>query len=118
MELKGLRVLMVEDQAMIAMDMLDFLRDRGCVIVGPVGTLEAAAHLACTQELDAAILDVSLHDGEIYPVADLLRTRGIPFLFATGYGESTLPKKWRGQPRLSKPFLRVDLERMLGSLAG
>ena len=115
--LRGMRVLLVEDQMIVAIEIEDFLRRLGCVVVGPVGTLESALRLAREAALDAAVLDVSLDSEKVFPVAEELQTRGIPFIFATGYGESVLPEKWQDQRRLGKPFKRQELERIIRSIA-
>lgn len=110
-------MLLVEDQMIVAMQIEDMLRAAGCEVVGPAGTLQAAIALAHEEGLDAAVLDVNLDGEKVYPAAEELQARGIPFIFATGYGESTLPEKWRDQPRLSKPFRREQLEQLLRSVA-
>jgi CheY-like chemotaxis protein len=115
-DLKGLRVLLVEDQMIVAMQIEDTLHAAGCEVVGPVGTLQAAIALARKEALDAAVLDVNLDGENVYPAAEELKARGIPFIFATGYGESTLPEQWRDQPRLSKPFGHRELEQLLRSV--
>jgi CheY-like chemotaxis protein len=114
----GLRVLVVEDQMIVAMEIEGMLRALGCVVLGPVGTLELAVRLGREETLDAAILDVSLDGETIFPVAEELQRRGIPFIFATGYGESILPEKWRGQLHLGKPFNREQLEKLIRSISG
>lgn len=111
-------MLIVEDQMIVAMQIEDMLLATGCEIVGPVGTLQAAIALAHEKALDLAVLDINLDGEQVYPAAEELQARGIPFIFATGYGESTLPEKWRDQPRLSKPFRREQLEQLLRSVAG
>jgi CheY-like chemotaxis protein len=111
-------VLLVEDQMIVAMQIEDMLRAAGCEVVGPVGTLQEAIALAHREALDLAVLDVNLDGEKVYPAAEELRARGIPFVLATGYGESTLPEKWRNQPRLSKPFRREQLEQLLRSVTG
>jgi CheY-like chemotaxis protein len=110
-------VLLVEDQMIVAMQIEDMLHAAGCEVVGPVGTLQAAIALAHEAALDLAVLDVNLDGEKVYLVAEELQARGIPFIFATGYGESTLPEQWRDQPRLSKPFSREQLEQLLRSVA-
>lgn len=117
-DLKGARVLLVEDQMIVAMEIEDMLRAAGCEVVGPVGTLQAAITLGHEEALDLAVLDVNLDGDKVYRAAEELQARGIPFILATGYGESTLPEKWRDQPRLSKPFQREQLEQLLRSVAG
>jgi DNA-binding response OmpR family regulator len=107
-------VLIVEDQIIIAIEIEDILGGCGCVAVGPAGTLESALRLAREEVLDAAILDVNLDGEYVFPVAEELRARGIPFIFATGYSRSMLPEEWRDVPRLGKPFKRGELEQLLG----
>ena len=116
--LQGIRVLLVEDQMIVAMQIEDMLHAAGCEVVGPVGTLQAAIALAHEEALDLAVLDVNLDGEKVYLAAEELQARGIPFILATGYGESTLPEKWRNQPRLNKPFRREQLEQFLSSVTG
>lgn len=115
-DLNGVRVLLVEDQMIVALQIEDMLRAVGCEVVGPVGTLQAAITLAQAEALDVALLDINLDGEKVYPTAEELQARGIPFILASGYGESTLPEKWRDQPRLSKPFRREQLEQLLRSV--
>jgi DNA-binding response OmpR family regulator len=104
------RVLVVEDELLIAMDVEEMLRDMGMEIVGPAGSLEAALELARTEYLDCAVLDVNLGDGTpITPLIDVLSGRGIPFVFITGYsswGSSPLPSDCL---KLTKPFTPEEL---------
>jgi DNA-binding NarL/FixJ family response regulator len=109
-------VLLVEDKMIVALHIENMLRAAGCEIVGPVGTLQVAITLAHEEPLDAAVLDVDLDGEKVYPAAEQLQIRGIPFIFSTGYGESTLPEKWRDHPRLGKPFGREALEQLLKAL--
>lgn len=109
-------MLLVEDQMIVAMQIEDMLRAAGCEVVGPVGTVHEAMTVAHEEPLDLAVLDVNLDGEKVYPAAEELQARGIPFILATGYGESTLPEKWRDQPRLSKPFRREQLEHLLRSV--
>lgn len=107
--LAGCRVLIVEDEALIAMEIEAALQALGCDIVGPTGKLETALQLAGDATLDAAILDVTIRGGKVYPVAEQLLARGIPFVLASGYGNWTLPEALRDQPRLTKPFSQAEL---------
>ncbi len=115
--LDGLRVLVVEDEMLVSMLVEDMLMEFGCDIVGPAPDLDQAMALADTAELDAAILDVNVGGRQIFPVADRLKDRGIPFAFASGYGEAGLIEAHRGTPVLQKPFRQGDLERVLKELA-
>ncbi|MEA1672679.1 response regulator [Nitrospirillum sp. BR 11163] len=114
----GLRVLVVDDEAMVAMMMEQALLDLGATVVGPVGTLPQALDLARAGGIDCAILDVNLQGAPIYPVADLLAKAGVPFVFLTGYDRVTLDDRYQGTPVLQKPVRLSDLERALLGLGG
>jgi DNA-binding response OmpR family regulator len=116
--LAGLRVLVAEDEMLIAMELESMLQGLGCNVVGPVGTVALALRLARTKELDAAVLDVDLHGEKIFPIAQALQARGIPFVFATGYETSVLPEEWRREHSLGKPFRREELEKQMRSISG
>ena len=106
----GLKVLLVEDEGLVAMMMEDFLADLGCEVVGSCDSVRSAmAWLeAATDPLDGAVLDVNLGGDLVYPVAEILAARGVPFAFATGYG--ALPdSRFGGAPVLNKP---VSLEKL------
>jgi DNA-binding response OmpR family regulator len=98
------RVLVVEDEAMIAMLVEDMVLDFGSEVVGPVANLNDAINLARSAELDAAILDINVGGSVIFPVADILTERGISLIFATGYGSKGLPPRFQNSPTLPKPF--------------
>jgi CheY-like chemotaxis protein len=114
--LHGLRVLVVEDEMMVSMLIEDMLSDLGCVVVGPASRLDEAIELAGRAEIDCAVLDVNLGGQPIFPLADILRAKGAPFAFATGYGDAGLREVDRGSPVLQKPFREGDLARVLGEL--
>jgi CheY-like chemotaxis protein len=107
------RVLVVEDEVLIGMLLEDMLSDLGYEIAATASRVEEAATLARDGQFDAAILDVNLNGQEVYPVADILAERGIPFVFATGYGEGGLPPHYQQRPTLQKPFQQETLERQL-----
>ena len=109
----GLRVLVAEDEALVSMLIEDMLADVGAVVVGPAATLEEALRLAESEAIDLALLDVNLAGKAIFPVADVLRRRGVPFIFASGYGEAGIIEEHRGPPVLQKPFRETDLIRAL-----
>ena len=114
--LKSRRILVVEDDLAIAVLIEDVLQVLGCIVVGPVGKLDAALRLAGDEALDAAILDVTIRGGEVFPVVERLQARGVPFMLASGYGDWALPEAFRNQPRLTKPFRVEELEAQLRSL--
>jgi CheY-like chemotaxis protein len=112
--LKGLRVLVVEDMFLVAEIIRECLESFGCEVVGPVGKLTRALVVAREEQFDAAVLDINLAGDLSFPVADLLRSRGIAFIFLTGYDVATiLPKEFQGAPRLAKPFVEDDLRQAL-----
>ena len=115
-DLTGLRILVVEDEMLVSMLVEDMLADFGCSVVGPAADLAEAMELARTGDFDAALLDVNLGGKAIFPVADLLRERGLPFVFASGYGEAGIEASHRGAPVLQKPFRESDLSKALKGL--
>ena len=116
--LSGLRLLVVEDEAMVAMMIEDQLTDLGCIVVGVVASVSAG--LAAIEEkasrLDAAVLDINLGDEKVYPVAGRLTDRGIPFIFSTGYSLAGIDAEFARTPTLSKPFGPKALEATLISV--
>lgn len=103
--LQGRRVLVIEDESLVAMLLETILDDMGCTVVGPASNIDDGLR-AVTGEaaLDAALLDVNVAGREVFPVAEALKARGVPFVFSTGYGEAGLPEHWRGHPTIQKPF--------------
>lgn len=101
----GRRVLIVEDESLVAMLLETILADLGCDVVGPESNIEdGLTAVADVAGLDAALLDVNVAGREIFPVAEALKAKGVPFVFSTGYGEAGLPEHWRGNPTVQKPF--------------
>ena len=110
--LAGMRILVIEDEAIIAGMIEDMLTELGAVVVGPAGTLAKAAELASREAIDAAMLDVNLRSERIDPVVETLRGRGVPFVFATGYGAAAAAGI-EGALVIEKPFTRDRLESAL-----
>ena len=110
----GMQVLVVEDEPLVAMVLEDMLADFGCTLAGSAATLsEALSAIAAGAEVDAAILDVNLGGQKIFPVADLLAERGVPFVFSTGYGPADLTERYPGHPMLHKPYQPEELAQVL-----
>ena len=108
------RMLVVEDEFYIADEMAQALQTLGAEVVGPVPTKDKAlALLASGETIDAAVLDINLKGHAVYPVADALAERGVPFVFATGYDETAVPEAYKDVPRWEKPFKPEDLARAL-----
>jgi CheY-like chemotaxis protein len=110
------RILVVEDEMLIGMLLEDMLTDMGHEVAAVVPRLKDALAAVDRESFDLAVLDVHLHGESAFPVADALIAKGVPFIFATGYGERGLPESYRGRPVLQKPFARDDLERLLKTL--
>jgi CheY-like chemotaxis protein len=109
-EFEGRRVLLVEDETMIAMLLEDMLGDIGCEVVGPAYALDPALELAAGDHaIDVAILDVNLAGRPVFELADALRGRGVPMVFSTGYGSRALREIDRDVPVLGKPFQAREL---------
>lgn len=106
-------IFLVEDEPMIRMLVVEMLEAIGYRVMAEAGDMTAALGLARTIECDLAILDVNIDGHPISPVAELLRTRQIPIIFATGYDSSSLPEIYRGLPALQKPFQIETLEQII-----
>jgi CheY-like chemotaxis protein len=112
----GRRVLVLEDEAVLAFALEDMLIELGCEVVGPALRLAEASRLAENERLDAAVLDVNIGGDRSYSVAEVLERRGIPFMFATGYGSCGVDLKRSGTPVLAKPYRQHELETELTRL--
>jgi CheY-like chemotaxis protein len=102
-KLCGQHVLIVEDEYFLAQDLADYLHDLGVEVLGPVGTVAEALRLLESAEVQGAILDVNLKGERVYPVADVLRRKDVPFVFASGYGGELEPDAYAEVPRCIKP---------------
>lgn len=115
--LKGKRILVVEDEALIAVMVEDMLAEMGCEVVGPAATIESALAFSRSEVLDGAVLDVNVRGERIDPVAEALMSRGIPVLFATGYGEVRLASG-AATTVIDKPYTQEKLARGLAAAMG
>lgn len=107
--LNGRRILVVEDEALIAMLVEDALIEAGATVLGPAATVEEAMALFDAERPEAAVLDINLAGQASIPVADRLVAHAIPFVVATGYGAAGLPERHRNVPVLAKPYDPRDL---------
>ena len=116
--LSGLRLLVVEDEAVIALMIESMLDSLGCVVVDVASTLSRGLAIACNESLplDGAVLDINLGGEHVYPVAERLRKRHVPFIFSTGYGRPGLATSFANVPTLAKPYEAEDLGEMLMSV--
>ena len=110
------RILIVEDEIMVALLLEDLLAEFGYEVAGVACRLEDAMARADAPDFAAAVLDVHLNGRDVFPLADRLTELDLPFIFATGYGARGIPARHAGRPVLQKPFLPSDLERALASV--
>jgi DNA-binding response OmpR family regulator len=111
-----LRVLVVEDEPLIGMDIEDAVEALGHEVVGPIAELDEALDLATSAAFGCAILDINILGGHSYPVADMLLKRGLPVLLLTGYRQETLPARLHEEARLAKPFTGAQLDKQIRDL--
>jgi CheY-like chemotaxis protein len=118
--LRGCKVLVVEDDYLVALAVAGLLEEAGASVVGPVGWADEALSLVedGSEPVDVAILDVDLHGEKSYAVADALAQRNIRFVFATGFGEASIDHRYQDHPRCQKPFDERVLLRELRKAAG
>ena len=109
LDLSGSRIMLVEDDTIIALDLEATLHESGCAIVGPLATVAEALAALAENTLDGAVLDVNLGRESGYPIADALADRGVPFVFVTGYGRDILPERHSARAIVTKPFLPEQL---------
>jgi CheY-like chemotaxis protein len=112
-ELSGLRLLVVEDESHVAMLIEDMLADMGCHVVASVARVSEAIKLIETTDIDVAVLDVNVAGEKVFPVAEKLQDRKIPFVFATGYGADGVREDFRAHPVVPKPFPQSQLQKAL-----
>ena len=115
-DLAGRRILIVEDSPVVGPYTADLLAELGCEAVGPAPTMAAARTLAEEGQFDAAIMDVHIRGERVFPLCDLLASRGVPFLLTSGYAAWELPEKLRECPRLQKPYTLEDLAKGLSEI--
>ena len=117
--LRGCRILVVEDEYMIAEEILEVLLDAGAEALGPVPTVSEALHLIAAEPcIDGALLDVSLNSVAVWPVVNALLARGVPLVLATGYDASIIPRAYAHLPRCEKPATGRDLAHALTRALG
>lgn len=115
-EVSGARVLLVEDEGLVALMIEDMLEELGLKVVASAAHVKKACELATTASLDLALLDVNLAGEFVFPVARILRERRIPFLFSTGYGGPPLEEEFSSAPAIGKPFSIDQLNEKLRTI--
>jgi DNA-binding response OmpR family regulator len=112
----GGRVLVCEDNVLIAAVLCEFLRECGLEPIGPFGDLESAVHMARVRALDGAILDINLKGRPCFPICAILSARRIPFVFLTGYPDAAIPIECRGAPLVAKPFDATEMKEVVAHM--
>jgi two-component system, response regulator PdtaR len=115
--IRALRILVVEDEFLVAALLEEDLRAAGCVVVGPFTNLASAICASRDELCDLAVLDVNLNGEMVYPLADELVERHIPFIFVSGYGLHSVPKEYRTAPRVAKPYHLARLLEQINRVA-
>lgn len=117
--LQGLRVLVVEDETLVAMLIEEYLLELGCVVTASARRVSRALESLASIEVDAAILDLNVAGEDVSPVAEALGARSVPFVLASGYDQSSAAARWLKHPILQKPFTSAELRQaLLSALSG
>lgn len=111
--LEGVRVLIVEDEFLVAIQLEDTLAGLGCDVLEPAHSMEEAEQALKQHAFDVAVLDINIAGHAVYPIAERLVDSGIPFVFTTGYSREHIDEEWREIPTLRKPYLALELRRVL-----
>jgi CheY-like chemotaxis protein len=115
--LSGLRVLVVEDELILAMELEDLLRQLGCTVLDALPTIQQALRVLASEQPDFAVLDVNLNGQRVTPMAEALREQGVPFVLVTGYGRERLPEEaLQDAPCLRKPVNGKQLARAISDV--
>lgn len=114
--LSGLRILLVEDEYFTAQDTQRIIERAGGRVIGPFGQVRDVMAEGLGEPIDAAVIDIALRGETAYRLADALASRGVPYLFATGYDEADVPERFAAVPLLQKPFREPHLVRLVAKL--
>jgi CheY-like chemotaxis protein len=115
-DLKGRRILVVEDSPVVGPFTADLLGELGCEVVGPAPNMAAARELVEAGEFDAALMDIHIRGERVFPLCEMLEAKDLPFVFTSGYADRNMPEKWEGRPRVQKPYTLDQIEKALSAL--
>jgi CheY-like chemotaxis protein len=115
-DLKGRRILVVEDSPVVGPFTADLLSDIGCEVVGPAPNMATARELVEAGEFDAALMDIHIRGERVFPLCEMLEARDLPFVFTSGYADRQMPEKWEDRPRVQKPYTVDQIEKALSAL--
>src|SRR3954464_6642006 len=114
-DLRGRRILVIEDSPVVAPFTVDILDELGCEVVGPAPNMALAREMVEGGDFDAALVDVHIRGERAFPLCELLEAKGVPFVLTSGYADWSMPEKWDDRPRLQKPY---TIEQVEGALSG
>jgi CheY-like chemotaxis protein len=117
-ELKGRRILVVEDSPVLAPFTVDVLDELGCEVVGSAPNMAMAREMVEAGGFDAALMDIHIRGERVFPLCEALAAKGVPFVLTSGYADWTMPEKWDDRPRLQKPYTIDQVEGALTALFG
>ena len=115
-ELKGKRILVIEDSPVVGPFTVDLLNELGFKVAGPAPNMAAARELMEAGGFDGALVDIHIRGERVFPLCDMLEAKGVPFVFTSGYADWQMPEKWQKRPRLQKPYTVEQIEQALGAL--
>jgi CheY-like chemotaxis protein len=115
-DLKGRRILVVEDSPVVGPFTADLLGELGCEVVGPAPNMAAARELVEAGEFDAALIDIHIRGERVFPLCEMLEAQGVPFVFTSGYADRNMPEKWEDRPRVQKPYTLDEIDKALSAL--
>jgi CheY-like chemotaxis protein len=117
LELKGRRILVIEDSPVVGPFTAELLADLGCEVIGPAPNMAAARELIESgKEIDAALMDIHIRGERVFPLCDVLAAKDVPFVLTSGYADWQMPDKWQDRPRLNKPYTLEQVGDALGVL--
>jgi len=117
LELKGRRILVIEDSPVVGPFTAELLADLGCEVIGPAPNMAAARELIESgEEIDAALMDIHIRGERVFPLCDVLAAKDVPFVLTSGYADWQMPDKWQDRPRLNKPYTLEQVGDALGVL--
>ena len=117
-DLRGRRILLVEDSPVVAPFTADLLEELGCLVIGPAPNMAVAWELVEAEEFDAAIMDIHIRGDRVFPLCEALEAKRVPFILTSGYADWQIPDKWEDRPRLQKPYTIEEVEQALSALLG
>jgi CheY-like chemotaxis protein len=115
-ELKGKRILVIEDSPVVGPFTVDMLDELGCKVLGPAPNMASARELMEAGGFDAALVDIHIRGERVFPLCEMLEAKGVPFVFTSGYADWQMPDKWQERPRLQKPYTFEQIEQALTAL--